>query len=433
MYLLGPPRVELNGEPVQISRRKVMALLAYLAVTGTPHSRDALATLLWPERSQSRARAYLRRALSELNRTLGEGVLTIDRENAGLSPDADLWLDVHGFRARLASCQAHDHLETELCPDCGTPLEEAVALYCDDFMAGFTLRDSPAFDEWQFFQAEALRGELAGALERLADWHRAQGEHERAIPYARRWLELDPLAEAAHRRLMALYTDSGQRNAALRQYAECERLLQEELGVPPEEETTALYETLRVPETLRVSAPRHNLPTQPTPFIGREAELAKIAQLLGDPACRLLTLVGPGGSGKTRLALEAASRLDANACKHGIFFVSLAPLSSVDAIVPTVADVLGFQFFGGGTPQQQLLDFLRQRNLLLIMDNYEHLLPPHVSLPSTLGSAGRTAPSGGDGRGGRLCGRHHQDGSRLQDSGHLAGETECGGRTPLPG
>jgi predicted ATPase len=116
------------------------------------------------------------------------------------------------------------------------------------------------------------------------------------------------------------------------------------------------------------------LPTQSTPFIGREAELDGIAQLLGDPACRLLTLVGPGGSGKTRLALEAASRLEANACKHGIFFVSLAPLSSVDAIVPTVADVLGFQFFGGGTPQQQLLDFLRQRNLLLIMDNYEHLL-----------------------------------------------------------
>jgi DNA-binding SARP family transcriptional activator len=246
LYLLGPPRIERDGEPIQISRRKVVALLAYLAVTGTPHSRDALATLLWPERSQSRARAYLRRALSELNRTLGEGSLAIDRETAALSQGASLWLDVDVFRQLLAASETHDHPAAQMCRNRLTPLEEAVELYSDDFMAGFTLRDSPVFDEWQFFQREALRGELAGALERLADAHASQGEHERAISYARRWLELDPLAEAAHRHLMALYVESGQRNAALRQYAECERLLQEELGVPPEEETRALAQTLNL-------------------------------------------------------------------------------------------------------------------------------------------------------------------------------------------
>jgi DNA-binding SARP family transcriptional activator len=244
IYLLGPPRIERGDEPVHISRRKAVALLAYLAVTGTPHSRDALATLLWPERSQSRARAYLRRALSELNRTLGEGILAIDRETAGLSHSATVSLDVDEFRARLQTVHAHDHPQTVLCPDCRAGPEEAVELYSDDFMAGFTLRDCPAFDEWQFFQREALRGELAGALERLAAWHGAQGEHERAIAHDRRWLELYPLAEAAHRHLIALYAASGQRNAALRQYAECERLLQEELGVPPEEETRALAQTL---------------------------------------------------------------------------------------------------------------------------------------------------------------------------------------------
>jgi DNA-binding SARP family transcriptional activator len=147
------------------------------------------------------------------------------------------------FRQLLAVAETHDHATTEVCPDCLAALEEAVELYHGDFMAGFTLRDSPAFDEWQFFQTEALRGELAGALERLGDAYQSQREHERAIAHARRWLELDPLAEAAHRRLMALYEASGQRNAALRQYAECERVLQEELGVPPEEETQALYQT----------------------------------------------------------------------------------------------------------------------------------------------------------------------------------------------
>jgi DNA-binding SARP family transcriptional activator len=249
IYLLGPPRIERvregarDGEPIQISRRKVVALLAYLAVTRTIHSRDALATLLWPERSQSRARAYLRRALSELNRTLGEGFLVIDREAAALHPGAGFWLDVHAFRQLLAEAKTHDHPATQVCSDCVTLLQEAVALYSDDFMAGFTLRDSPAFDEWQFFERQALRGELAGVLERLARWHSSQGAYERAITSARRWLALDPLAEAAQRRLMALYAESGQRNAALRQYAECERLLQGELGVAPEEETQALAQT----------------------------------------------------------------------------------------------------------------------------------------------------------------------------------------------
>ena len=114
LYLLGPPRVELDGEELHIGRRKAVALLAYLAVTGRPHSRDSLATLLWPEYDQSSARADLRRTLSLLNRTLGEEWLTVDRETAGLNPDADpstgsgqaLWLDVEAFRQKLAACDA---------------------------------------------------------------------------------------------------------------------------------------------------------------------------------------------------------------------------------------------------------------------------------------------------------------------------------------
>jgi predicted ATPase/DNA-binding SARP family transcriptional activator len=386
LYLLGPPCVELNGKGIHVPRRKVVALLAYLAVTGTIHSRDALATLLWPERSQSRARAYLRRALSELNRTLGEGLLTIDRESAGVDPSADLSLDVDVFRCLVAKSETHDHPRTQLCSDCLTALEQAVALYHDDFMAGFTLRDSPEFDEWQFFEREALRGELASALERLVRWHSSEGEYGRAITFARRWLALNPLHEPVHRHLMRLYDQAEQRAAALRQYTECERILQEELGLAPAEATTALYEQIRTRpeagEELRImpKRPRHNLPAQTTPFVGRETALAEIAGLLQDPDCRLLTLVGPGGSGKTRLALEAAAfQLDANGYEHGVFFVSLAPLEDPDAIVPTVADALDFRFYGAvggapGTPQQQLLSYLRQKNLLLIMDNYEHLL-----------------------------------------------------------
>ena len=226
LHLLGPPRIELGGEPVHIGRRKVVALLTYLAVTGGSHGRDALATLFWPEQDQSRARAYLRVAFAELNRALGGRFLTVDRETAALDPDAEVWLDVDQFRERLATCERHGHAPTKVCPDCLSPLAEAVELYQNDFLAGFTLRNSPEYDEWQFFQTEGLRQELASALERLIHGHSAEGEYEAAIPYARRWLALDPLHEPAHRQLMQLYAKAGQRAAALRHYAYCYMVLQ---------------------------------------------------------------------------------------------------------------------------------------------------------------------------------------------------------------
>jgi DNA-binding SARP family transcriptional activator/predicted ATPase len=245
LFLLGPPRIERDGEPIEIGRRKAIALIAYLAVTRQVHSRDALGTLFWPEYDQSRARAGLRRVLASLKKSLGEGWLDVDRESVGLNREAELWLDVAEFQERLAACGAHDHPAEEVCPDCLPLLVEAAELYRDDFLAGFTLRDSPAFDEWQFFQSQGLRADLAGGLERLARELSQQGEYQPAIAYARRWLALDPLHEPAHRCLMAFYARSDQRAAALRQYQACERVLQEELGVPPQAETSRLYQAIK--------------------------------------------------------------------------------------------------------------------------------------------------------------------------------------------
>lgn len=210
-------------------------------MTGRAHKRDALTTLLWPEYDQSSARADLRRTLSLLNRSLGEEWFTVDRETAGLSFDAQPWLDVNEFRRRLAATDDHDHPPTEACPDCLPLLEEAVEFYQDHFLAGFTLRDSLAFDEWQFFQTEGLRDQLAGALVRLAQYHTSQGDLGRAVVHARRWVTLDLTDEAAHRHLMVLYAQSGQRNAALRQYETCRDILAEELGVDPSQRTQETY------------------------------------------------------------------------------------------------------------------------------------------------------------------------------------------------
>ena len=245
IYLFGVPHLEQEGKNIVIHRRKAMALLAYLAITGQPHSRDSLATLLWPEYDQSRARANLRRDLSRLKRALGKQALLVEPTLIGLDPQLALYVDVAEFQQRLAKVRQHSHLSEQLCADCLAALREAVALYIDDFMTGFTLPDSPAFDEWQFFQREELRQSLAGALQQLVGWHASRQEFKRAIEHGRRWLALDPLHEAAQRQLMRLYAWSGQQAAALRQYQECVRLLDEELGVEPAAETVALYEAIR--------------------------------------------------------------------------------------------------------------------------------------------------------------------------------------------
>ena len=358
-----------------------MALLIYLAVTAESQARDTLATLLWPDSSQRRARAYLSRDLSILNKALHRNWLEIERERVGLRREAGFWLDVEQFQ-KLANC-------TNGTASCLEVLTEAVTLYRDDFLTGFTLPNCPDFDEWQFFQTESLRQSLALALERLVDLHSTQGDYEAVLPYARRWLSLDPLHEPAHRQVMYLYARIGQQAAALRQYQRCVQILEEELGVPPVDETTTLYERIRsgnldqdeeeqIPRPSRPSPSRRNLPAQTTPFVGREQELVRLGRLLTEPELRLVTIMGPGGLGKTRLALEAAAKLASEAgveqFPHGIYLVRLAALDSPEAILPTVAEALDFTFYSGDDLRGQLLDYLRQKTMLLLLDNFERLL-----------------------------------------------------------
>lgn len=245
LSFLGSPQIRLDGEQVEIGASKSLALLAYLVVSQQIHGRDALSTLLWPDSDQSRARAYLRHALWTLKTALGDNWLRISRGQIGFRVGDYFWLDVFAFQAHIAAVADHDHPEGRMCDNCLDRLEEAVTIYRDDFLAGFSLPDAPAFDEWQFFQTEELRQALAGALQRLVEEYMAREVFDLAITHARRWLSLDSLHEPIHRSLMRLYALTGQQAAALRQYEECARLLDEELGIEPEAETISLYEAIR--------------------------------------------------------------------------------------------------------------------------------------------------------------------------------------------
>ena len=263
LYLFGSPRLELDDQPLTMRRRKALALLIYLAVTGQAHSRDALATLLFPELDQKRARAYLRRELADLKATLPDQWLESDREAIGLQATAPLWLDVAHFRVQVAACDSHAHPPSEVCAECLPLLESAVALYPADFLSGFSLPDSPAFDDWQFFEAEGLRQDLATSLERLIQGHGQQADYEAAIPPARRWVALDPLHEAAQQVLMQLYHHSGQSAAALRQYELYAKAVEQEFGLPPDEATTTLYEAIKAKRTLKLVLPLSGPPSPP--------------------------------------------------------------------------------------------------------------------------------------------------------------------------
>ncbi|MGE5224026.1 MAG: AfsR/SARP family transcriptional regulator, partial [Omnitrophica WOR_2 bacterium] len=178
LFLFGSPQIEKNGASVEIDTRKAVALLAYLVITGVSHRRETLAALLWPDYDQSHAMGALRRTLSAVRKSLGVDCLQVNRETVEINPAADLWVDVTEFRRLLAECDTHGHSTSQVCSLCLPLLEEALKLYRNDFMAGFTLRDSPEFDDWEFFQSEELRRALAGLLERLVQGYAAQKEYE---------------------------------------------------------------------------------------------------------------------------------------------------------------------------------------------------------------------------------------------------------------
>lgn len=410
IFLFGTPIIEYQHQPVKLGRRKALAVLAYIVSNRRVVSRDTLATLLWPEYDQARARATLRNTLYAINQELPGDWLVVERETVSLNLASPLWVDVEQFQAHLAAYLLHGHLDDEVCTACLEPLTEATLLYRDHFLAGFTLRDSPEFDDWQHSQSEQLRQSLAQVLKKLVLAHSALEEFERAMAYAQRWLRLDPYNEEAHRHLMMLYAWAGQRDAALRQYQACVEVLEVELAVAPLDETVALYNDLKAnqiparpiiyyPQLEAVALaeqttaladaarlPIPNLPPQPTPFLGRKTELVQLAGMLQDPACHLLTLVGLGGSGKTRLALQIAAQ-EMGRYTQGVYFVALAQISEVKSIVPAIAETLEFSLRGKNDPETQLLEYLSNKQLLLVLDNFEHLVDAGALLQKMLDQA----------------------------------------------
>ncbi len=396
LHLLGSLQVKLNQELlIRFDYDKLRALLAYIAVEAQePQRRDALAGLLWPERPEDAARHSLRQALSTMRRLLQVDahttpLLNVTRETVQFSDSSQVWLDARLFDSLLDACNHHDHLSLETCTTCVERLQQAVDLYRGEFLEGFFLDDSSAFEEWMEKKRRHYHRRMLSALRALAVHYERQGQFERSLALAWRELSMEAWREEAHRHIMHALARNGQRDAALAHFERCRQVLQVELGVAPSRETVALYERIRAEESpsqrpwagplwpIFTGQPlihgRRAAPTQLTPFVGRAHELALLSERMREPACRLLTLVGPGGVGKTRLAIELASQ-QASYYRDGVFVAALSPLQSPAHLMMALADVLQLAFYGREAPETQLLNYLSDKQMLLVLDNFEHLL-----------------------------------------------------------
>ena len=402
--LLGTPNVLLDERPLTgLATSKAWALLYYLAVTRVPHTRAALAGFFWADKPEAKARANLRYLLSNM-RGLLASYLDITRDHVALRLDSSWQVDLYLLRDALNEARQTRDL---------SQLQLVIDLYKGDFLAGFHVRNAPEFEAWMAVQREQVRTNYLQGLEFLAEESITQREYTVGLAATRQALAIEPWAEVAHRQQMQLLVLNGQSGAALSHYDLCCRILLDEVGVSPAPATQELANQIRngisaeTPAAINrpsesgllaeegstddghlAPSPRqsipHNLPAPLTALVGRQQELALLGDQLLDPACRLLTIVGLGGMGKTHLAEETARRMLAMpACSRlfsdGVYWVPLVDIvpdkatDMDDAIALAALDAMGVELAGNSTISQQLEANLQAKHCLIVLDNFEHL------------------------------------------------------------
>lgn len=412
--LFGELRVSFGDgrEPLTRFRtQKAAALLAYLALHPKQnHGREFLLELFWPDKDEATGRDNLSTTLSTLRRQLEPvgsgtgGLLVADRQNVRLHPAA-VSTDVQTFEQRLdeASRAPNPAGKTNL-------LAEAVSLYTGELLPGF-------YDDWALREQGRLAGRYADALEQWGDALEKSGDVIGAVAAFRRCVAADPLREEAYRALMRLLCVTEGPGAAKSVYQELTRYMREEMDAAPSPETRRLFERIeRNPESFATvsasasptakivytdpvvtaslpAAPGSaalvpvNFPLYLTRFVGREAEREQLGDLLtGTASTRLVTLLGPGGAGKTRLAVETAAAVSGS-FPGGVWFVSLADIPGPAFLPAAISSALGLPPGGGAgaDPLQRIADFLSTDGLpkLLVLDNFEHLLAPRFESEGT--------------------------------------------------
>ncbi len=364
---------------ITLANRKAIALLAYLLIESDhAHSREFLLGLLWPDLPTAAAQNNLRVTWAHLQKALGTSdfeelpPLIGDRLALRFNPLSNHELDVARFTTLIEACRLHPHPDPHNCAECAARLTQALELVRGEFMEEFSLGDCEQFDDWLLIQREQIRVQVTSALEQLAEFHERAGQLAEAERAIRRLLEYEPLRESAYRQLMRVLARADRRIAALDVYETCRRVLATELGLAPAVETVTLAEQIRARAPFEAHSTQAVLPPVLTRFFGRQQESARLVDFLSRRTVRLVTLAGPGGVGKTRLAIEVAHRM-AGVFAHDICFVELTGVTDEKSVDDAVAAALHLPTSTGRSSTGAILDYLRGKTMLLVLDNCEHL------------------------------------------------------------
>jgi predicted ATPase/DNA-binding SARP family transcriptional activator len=355
---------------------KARALLLYVCRQGQPQPREKLASLFWSDFAADRSAHNQRMALMPVREYLAEHV-DISRTEINVRA----WVDVNNFERVLNNLRPILNGDQPFTSPEIEALAQTLALCRSDFLANVRLSDASTFDEWVTIEREALRQRFINAASRLIDFYVETMRYVDGIDLSLRLLTTDPLHEETHRRLMTLYAVSGDRTSSLQQFERCQKILWDELGVEPDDETIKLYEKVAageidtIPTAISVIAsPRQiptNLPGDLSIFIGRTDEIQQVVELITTVRC--VSLIGAGGIGKTRLSLQAAHQ--ALECfPDGVFWVELAPLLNATSVPDAICHALNLLNNGSLSVRDLLTAFLREKHLLLVLDNFEHVL-----------------------------------------------------------
>lgn len=359
---LGGLSIRLDGHEIKaLKSNKAKALLIYLLVEGSLQQRSILSALFWPENTQQEASRSLRVVLSSLRKHLGD-YFDITRDAVSINNSARVHLDLTELNRKFSI----NHIDN------------ALEIYNGEFLEGFSVVDSAAFEDWIRSTSAQIHNQLFECLQDALQEAMLNEEFLNAERYAGQLLKLDPLDEVAHQQMMLLLALTNRKSAALSHYQLCCDILQKELQLEPSEQTRRIYEKIAQGGSLQEvkHQKKIRLPAPQTSFIGREQEIQQLTELLKKPTCRLISIVGQGGIGKTRLSIETAQN-----CKKyfsdGVFFVPVENCPSLEHLILAIAKSIELTIdvvINASSTKMQLLEYLHKRSCLLILDGFEHLV-----------------------------------------------------------
>ncbi len=377
---LGQLSIQQNGQVwVDFISVKAQLLFVYLAMHPGEHNRKKLAGMLWSETNDQQALKNLRTVLSSIRQHLPDALI-VARDGLAINPVVMTRVDASLFEQGCVDLLAMPN--TLNTPDALVHMQHLAELYQGAFLADVAYRDAAAFDEWVTDKQRHLQELYARLLYQIVELAQKKADYDTALQYVHRLIALDPYWDAARRQLMRLLAYNNRSNDALLAYENFARLLADELEAQPEEETTTLYEQirsrhLRPPKERSVRATQALIVLPDMPFVEAVDDIGIAQRMLNTPQCRLLTIYGISGVGKTALATQIAFQRQ-HLYRDGAHFIALKGTQSARDLPYIIANTLGIDFVNQTTPsdlEDLLLEYLKKHHGLLVLDNYDHLLP----------------------------------------------------------